>query len=108
MFINNGLRSGIYTHNIVTSRYKVNQILEKHCTRTLKNVTRNLFKINNYDEASVPTVCASLIDGKTHFRSLRISVGRKQCNTTTPHVVIKIQGIANVGMIIRRFFIIEG
>jgi len=56
---------------------------------TLRNITRNLFKSNKYDEASAPTGCAaSLINGKTHFRSLRIPVSKKKFNDTTTNVVI--------------------
>ena len=51
----------------------------------MRNITKNVLKINNYDEATAPTgMAALLIDGKTYFRSLRIPVSSKKFyNPTT-------------------------
>ena len=56
---------------------------------TMRNITKSLFKSNKCDEATAPTGCAaSLINGKTHFRSLRIPVASKKFHDVTTNVVI--------------------
>ena len=46
-------------------------------TKTLQNITRNIFQSNHRDGGSAPTGCAaSLFGGKTHNRSFAIPVGK--------------------------------
>ena len=57
--------------------------------KTMSNITKNILESNHYDEATAPTgVAASLIDGMTHFRSLKIPVSGKKFYNPTTHVVI--------------------
>lgn len=47
-------------------------------TKTLQNITRNIFQSNDRDGGSAPTGCAaSLFGGKTHHRSYCMPTGRK-------------------------------
>ena len=46
-------------------------------TKTLRNITRQLTKLNSSDMASAPTGCAAaLIEGSTHCHCLKIPCGR--------------------------------
>ena len=53
--------------------------LETFIIKIMRNITKKILKINNFDEVAAPTsVPASLIDGKTHVRSLKIPVSSKK------------------------------
>ena len=68
---------------------------------TLKNLTRNCLKSNSCDEATALTgYAASLIDGKTHDRSLLTSVAKNKFHGTTTNIVINNTAHRNIGMII--------
>ena len=55
----------------------------------MRNITKNILKSNNFDEATAPTgVAASLIDGKTHLRSLKILVSSKIFYNPTTNISI--------------------
>ena len=61
---------------------------KKFVIKTMRNITKNMLNRNHLDEATSPTgVVASLIDGKTHFRSLRISVSSKK-STILPQTLL--------------------
>ena len=47
-------------------------------TKTLQNITRNIFQSNDRDGGSAPTGCAAfLFGGKTHHRAVSMPTGRK-------------------------------
>ena len=47
-------------------------------TKTLQNITRNIFQSNDRDGGSAPTGCAaSLFGGKTHHRAFSMPTGKK-------------------------------
>ena len=56
--------------------------------KKMRDITNIILKSNMYDEATPPTDCATFIlDGKTHYISLRIPVSQDKFDGITTNVV---------------------
>ena len=66
----------------------------------MRNITKSLLKTSQCDEATAPTGSeASLIHGKTRFRSLIIPVGSGKFNGVTTNINVSIKyGITGGGI----------